>query len=41
MTRVAKALTDYAFNELNLNKVEIRAAVENKKVGVFPKDWGL
>src|ERR1700719_1038629 len=26
MTEVAKTLTDYAFNELNLNKVEIRAA---------------
>ena len=27
MTKVAKTLTDYAFSELNLNKVEIRAAV--------------
>lgn len=31
MTRVAKALTDYAFKELKLNKVEIRAAAENNK----------
>ena len=31
MTKVVKTLTDYAFSELNLNKVEIRAAVDNKK----------
>ncbi|WML52152.1 GNAT family protein [Neobacillus sp. PS3-12] len=37
MTEVAKTLTDYAFNELNLNKVEIRAAVGNKKSRSIPK----
>jgi ribosomal-protein-serine acetyltransferase len=37
MTEVAKTLTDYAFNELNLNKVEIRAAVENKKSRSIPE----
>ncbi|WP_226528798.1 GNAT family N-acetyltransferase [Metabacillus niabensis] len=37
MTKVAKALTDYAFNELNLNKVEIRAAAENKKSRSIPE----
>ncbi|MBU7595104.1 GNAT family protein [Metabacillus halosaccharovorans] len=37
MTEVAKALTDYAFNELNLNKVEIRAAVGNKKSRSIPE----
>ena len=37
MTEVAKALTNYAFNELNLNKVEIRAAVLNKKSRSIPE----
>lgn len=37
MTKVAKALTDYAFSELNLNKVEIRAAVGNKKSRSIPE----
>ncbi|MNR09427.1 putative ribosomal N-acetyltransferase YdaF [compost metagenome] len=37
MTRVAKALSEYAFSELNLNKVEIRAAVENKKSRSIPE----
>ncbi|WP_100330419.1 GNAT family N-acetyltransferase [Bacillus xiapuensis] len=37
MTRVAKALTDYAFTELKLNKVEIRAAVGNKKSRSIPE----
>lgn len=37
MTEVAKTLTDYAFKELNLNKVEIRAAVENKKSRSIPE----
>jgi ribosomal-protein-serine acetyltransferase len=37
MTEVAKALTDYAFNKLNLNKVEIRAAVGNKKSRSIPE----
>ena len=31
MTRAAKALTDFALNELKLNKVEIRAAEGNTK----------
>ncbi|MBT2606529.1 GNAT family N-acetyltransferase [Bacillus sp. ISL-53] len=37
MTRVAKALTDYAFNELKLDKVEIRVAVENNKSRGIPE----
>jgi ribosomal-protein-serine acetyltransferase len=37
MTKVAKTLTDYAFSELNLNKVEIRAAVGNKKSRSIPE----
>lgn len=41
MTRVAKALTDYAFRELHLNKVEIRAAVSNKKSRRIPEKLGF
>jgi len=37
MTKVAKTLTNYAFNELNLHKVEIRAALENKKSRSIPE----
>jgi len=41
MTKVAKALTNYAFNHLHLNKVEIRAAVENKKSRSVPERLGF
>jgi len=37
MTKVAKALTDYAFTTLNVNKVEIQVAVENKKSRSIPE----
>ncbi|MFD0824750.1 GNAT family N-acetyltransferase [Neobacillus sp. M.A.Huq-85] len=37
MTEVAKALTSYAFNEFNLNKVEIRAAEGNRKSRSIPE----
>lgn len=37
MINVVRALTDYAFQELQLNKVEVRAASGNKKVEVFLK----
>ncbi|ARK29615.1 GNAT family N-acetyltransferase [Halalkalibacter krulwichiae] len=40
MTRVAKALTDYAFDELRLNKVEIRAAVNNQRSRSIPERLG-
>jgi ribosomal-protein-serine acetyltransferase len=40
MTRVAKALTDYAFKELHVNKVEIRAAVDNHKSRSIPERLG-
>lgn len=41
MTRVAKALTDYAFEHHKLNKVEIRAAVENTKSRSIPERLGF
>ena len=41
MTKVAKALTDYAINDLQLNKVEIRAAVENEKSRSIPERLGF
>lgn len=41
MTRVAKAMTTYAFEHLYLNKVEIRAAVENKKSRSVPERLGF
>ncbi|ANU15180.1 Ribosomal-protein-L7p-serine acetyltransferase [Planococcus halocryophilus Or1] len=40
MTSVSKALTDYAFTELKLNKVEIRAAAENQKSRSIPERLG-
>ncbi|MGK7379698.1 GNAT family N-acetyltransferase [Planococcus sp. 1R117A] len=40
MTRVAKAFTEYALNELKLNKVEIRAAVGNQKSRSIPERLG-
>jgi ribosomal-protein-serine acetyltransferase len=41
MTKTAKALTDYAFNELKLNKVEIRAAAKNRKSRSVPERLGF
>lgn len=37
MTRVARELTDYAFTELGFNRVDIRAAFENKKSRSIPE----
>lgn len=41
MTNVTKALTDYAFHHLRFNKVEIHAAVENKKSRSIPERLGF
>ena len=41
MTKVAKALTEYAFSELSLDKVEIRVATENNKSKSIPERLGF
>ncbi|MGV2939123.1 GNAT family N-acetyltransferase [Mesobacillus sp. LC4] len=41
MTKVARALTEYAFDHLKLNKVEIRAAADNKKSRGIPERLGF
>ena len=40
VTKVTKALTDYAFYDLGLNKVEIRVATENTKSRAIPERLG-
>ena len=37
ITKSCKALIDYAFNDLNMNRVEIRCAVENVKSRAIPE----
>jgi ribosomal-protein-serine acetyltransferase len=41
VTRACKALVDYAFSELELNRVEIRCATGNKKSCAIPQRLGF
>jgi len=41
VTRVCRFLTDYAFNELGMNRVEIRCAVGNHRSRAIPKKLGF
>ncbi|MFJ7734873.1 GNAT family N-acetyltransferase [Lysinibacillus sp. NPDC097287] len=41
MTRATQALCQYAFEELQFNKVEIRAAVDNTKSRAIPERLGF
>ncbi|WP_087973874.1 GNAT family N-acetyltransferase [Oceanobacillus rekensis] len=41
MTNAVKALIDYAFSQLKLNRVDIRAAYENKKSRSIPERLGF
>ncbi|WP_217587438.1 GNAT family N-acetyltransferase [Lentibacillus saliphilus] len=41
MTRVVEKLIDYAFNDLDFNRVEIRAAVANHKSRAIPERLGF
>lgn len=41
MTNAVRALTDYAFTAYGLNRIDIRAAFENKKSRAIPKRLGF
>ncbi|WP_088011922.1 GNAT family N-acetyltransferase [Gottfriedia acidiceleris] len=41
MSKAFKYLIDYGFNELGLNKVEVRVAVKNKKSRALPERFGF
>ncbi|MDT8862352.1 GNAT family N-acetyltransferase [Alkalihalobacillus sp. MEB130] len=41
MTSACKSVIDYCFNELNLKRVEIRAATENQKSQAIPERLGF
>ena len=41
MTKSVEAFVDYALKELQLNRVEIRAAVENEKSRAIPDRLGF
>ena len=41
VTKSCRALIDYAFNELDLNRIEIRCGVENKRSRKIPEKLGF
>ena len=41
MTRSVDALLDYAFEQLNMNRVQIKVAVDNKKSNRIPQKLGF
>lgn len=41
MTKACKTIIDYSFYDLNLNRIEIGAAVENKKSRAIPERLGF
>lgn len=41
MSKVFKALIDYGFNDLKLNRIEVRVAEENKKSRALPERFGF
>lgn len=41
VTKSCRLLVDYAFNELKLNRIEIRCALKNKKSRAIPKRLGF
>ncbi len=41
MTQSCKALINYGFNELNLNRIDIKAGVENSKSRAIPERLGF
>ncbi|WP_096155282.1 MULTISPECIES: GNAT family N-acetyltransferase [Bacillus] len=41
MTSACKSVIEYCFNELNLNRIEIRAATENLKSQAIPERLGF
>lgn len=41
MSKAFKAVIDYGFNDLKLNRIEVRIAVENKKSRALPERFGF
>lgn len=41
VTHSCKALIDFAFSEMNLHRIQLKAATKNFKVRLWQKDWDL